>query len=738
MAADTTAPTLFDRFPALARLGLGRGPHIPFVQQLTSTECGAASLAMVLGFHGRAANLEQVRDVCGAGRDGVTARQIVEAGELFHLRGRGVKLEAGDLGLLAPGATILHWEFQHFVVLARVGPTHIEILDPAVGRRRIPMDEVRRAFTGVALVFEPTDLFRPEAGPRTLVPAIKRLVLGSGLLRRIVAMSLVMQVTGLALPVLTGQVIDRVLPRGDLGLLAVLLLGLGAMVVFRALGELVRGHLLMHLRTLLDARLTLGFLDHLVTLPMSFFQQRSTGDLMMRLNSNAIVREQLTSTALTGILDGLMVVVYLAILLLGSGPMAAAALLAGGLEVAMFLLVRGRQQLLAAEQLQAEAKAQGYEVEMLTAIETLKATGCEQRAVAHWSNLFVDQLNVQLERERLTVKTGAVLESLRTAGPLAVLAIGAQQVLANQLSLGGMLALSAVAASFLEPVSRLVQTLLSLETARGYLRRVADVLAATPEQPREGLQLAPGLAGRVTLERVSFRYDPQAPLAVDGVDLDITPGQFVAIVGRSGSGKTTLANLILGLAAPGTGRVLYDGRDARTLDLRSVRRQFGVVNQNLGLFGLSVRDNISLADPSLPLEAVEQAARLAAIHDDIAALPLGYNTPLSDRGGAISGGQRQRLALARALVRRPAVLLLDEATSALDAATERQVQQSLDTLACTRVVIAHRLSTVKRADLILVMDQGRVVESGDHHSLLAKGGAYAELIAAQLETPDPV
>jgi ATP-binding cassette subfamily B protein len=737
MAADAAAPSLLDRFPALARLGLGRGPHIPFVQQLTGTECGAACLAMVLGFHGRTVSLEQVRDACGAGRDGVTARQIIEAGELFHLRGRGVKLDADDLALLTPGATILHWEFQHFVVLARVGPTHVEIVDPAVGRRKLTLDEVRRAFTGVALLFEPTDLFRAQAGPATLVPAIKRLVLGSGLLRRIVAVSLVMQVTGLALPVLTGQVIDRVLPRGDLGLLAVLLLGLGAMVLFRALGELVRGHLLMHLRTLLDARLTLGFLDHLVTLPLSFFQNRSAGDLMMRLNSNAIVRERLTATALTGMLDGLMVVLYIAILLLGSGPMAAAALIAGGLEVAVFLLVRHRQQLLASEQLQAEARAQGYEVEMLTAMETLKATGCEQRAVAHWSSLFVDQLNVQLQRERLNVKTGAVLESLRTAGPLAVLAIGAHQVLAGRLTLGGMLALAAVAAGFLEPLSRLVQTLLSLETVRGYLRRVADVLSAEPEQPREGLQLAPGLAGRVTLDAVSFRYHPHAPLAVDGVSVDITPGQFVAIVGRSGSGKTTLANLILGLAVPGTGRVLYDGRDARSLDLRSVRRQFGVVNQNLGLFGLSIRDNISLADPGLPLADVERAARLAAIHDDIAALPLGYNTPLSDRGGAISGGQRQRLALARALVRRPAVLLLDEATSALDAATERQVQRSLDGLACTRLVIAHRLSTIRRADLILVMDGGRIVESGDHQTLLANGGAYASLIAAQLEAPDP-
>jgi ATP-binding cassette, subfamily B, bacterial len=725
---------LQQRFPALGRLALSPPRRtVPFVQQLHGTECGAACLAMVLGFHGKEVSLESVRDLCPAGRDGVNAQSIIDGASRLGLSGRGVKLDLDQLSLLPAGATILHWEFQHFVVLARVAPRFVEIVDPAVGRRRLSLEEFGRAFTGVALIFERNDLFRPGKRTGVVIPAITRIVRESGLFPRIVVMSLALQVLGLTLPLLTGQVIDRVLPRGAQGLLWVLLAGLFVLVLFRALSQLVRGHLLMHLKAWLDARMSLGFLEHLVRLPFSFFQARTAGDLLMRLNSNSIIREQLTQGALSGLLDGSMVVVSLLILLLGSPAMATAAFIAGALDVGAFLITRRRQRELASQELEVEARSQGYEVELLTAIETLKASGCERRAVGRWSNLFVDQLNVGLARERLTIATAVVRDGLRAGAPLVVLAVGTIGVLSAELSLGSMLALAAIATRFLDPLSDLVQTLSSLETARAYLGRVNDVLQAAPEQPAEGLPPARPLAGEVALEHVSFRYQPEAPLAVNDVSLRIHPGQFVAIVGRSGSGKTTLAHLLTALYRPAAGRILFDGTELGELDLGSLRQQLGVVNQSFALFGATIRENICLADASLPMADVERAARLACIHEEIAAMPLGYNTPLGDRGGALSGGQRQRVALARALIRRPKLLLLDEATSALDAETERRVQAALEGLACTRVVIAHRLSTVRRADLILVMDGGRLVASGTHQSLLSEGGVYAELVAAQLE-----
>jgi ATP-binding cassette subfamily B protein len=723
-----------ERFPALANLG--RPARVPFVQQLTGTECGLACLAMILGRHGRQANLEELRDVCAAGRDGANARDLIGGAAHFGLRGRGVRADIEDLPRLPAGSTILHWEFQHFVVLTRVDRRGIEILDPAGGRRRVSPAELRRAFTGVALVFEPTDLFRKQKRPGALYPALKEIVAESGVLGKVVQVSLALQLFGLAMPVLTGQVIDRVLPRGDLHLLAALLGGLAMLVLFRGFGELVRGHLLTHVKTLLDARMTMGFLDHLVSLPFAFFQLRDAGDLLMRLRSNTVVREQLTSTALSGVLDGSLVLVYLGVLLLGNPAMAGAALVATLLDLAVFLLAHRRQRALATQLLDVQAKAQSYEVEMLTAMETLKAMGGEQRAVSHWSNLFVDQLNVQLRRDRLSSKTDAAVGAIRLAGPLLVLAVGTAQVLSGQLSLGAMLALSAVAGGFLEPLSGLVQTLIRLETVRAYLQRVADVLDAEPEQGPAPRRLAPRLSGRITLEGVSFSYPGRGAPVLSNIDLEIPAGKMVAIVGRSGSGKSTLAHLILGLHRPSAGRVLFDGHDLVGLDLRSLREQVGVVNQSFALFGGTVRENISLSDPAMPLPEVEAAARLACIHDDIAAMPMGYQSLLIDRGGSLSGGQRQRLALARALARRPAVLLLDEATSALDAATERQVQGALDRLSCTRVVIAHRLSTIRRADLIVVMQDGRIAEAGSHTALLARAGAYARLVDAQLDGAD--
>ncbi len=640
--------------------------------------------------------------------------------------------EIDDLEYL-PIGSILHWQFQHFVVFEELTKKGARIVDPGGGRRTVPHDELRRAFTGVALTFEPAEDFEPEAGRKTGVARYLREILGqSGVITRLLTMSVLLQLLALATPLLTGILVDRVVPRGDYTLLEILAAGLAMVALFHFFSSLIRAHLLLHLRTHLDAKITLEFLEHLIELPYAYFQQRSAGDLMMRLNSNATIREILTSSALSGILDGGLVSLYLILMWVTHWQMGLLVLALGVARVVLFLLTRRRQQDLMSQSLQVQAASRGYQVQMLNGIETLKAVGAEERAVERWSNLFVDELNVSLARGRLNAVFDSLLSLFGVASPFVVLLFGGILVLDGELSLGTMLAISALATGFLTPLTTLVQTAVQLQLLGSYLERINDVMETPKEQDKTEVTPAKRLRGRIALEDVSFRYGPMAPLVVREVSVEIEPGRFVAIVGASGAGKTSLAKLLLGLYRPVAGRILYDGVDLSTLELRSVRRQLGIVSQQPYLFGGSIRSNIALTDPTLPLTRIVEAARKAHIHDDVASMPMGYDTVLADGGASLSGGQRQRLALARALVSRPAILLLDEATSSLDAVTERAIQQELAKLRSTRIVIAHRLSTIMAADLILVMDDGRVVERGTHDDLLDAGGKYAELVAAQL------
>lgn len=688
---------------------------------------------MILAYHGRALRLREVRDIMGGGGAGASIQALMDAGDYFDLRGRGVQIDAiEDLHLL-PTASILHWDFRHFVVYVRTVENGIEVVDPALGRRRISREQLRRSFTGVAIEFEPNEDFETQAGePSGAVRYLRRIFSYKEHWVRLLVLSVLLQLFALAVPVLTGLLVDRVVPRGDLDLLRVLTVGLLGLGCFYFLASWIRAHILLHLRTRLDLQLTLGFLEHLSELPYAFFQRRSAGDLIMRLNSNTQIRELLTSSALSGLLDGALVSLYLLLLFIAHAGMATVVLALGGLRVLIFLLARRRYRDLMSESLSAQALSRNYQVQMLAGIETLKGLGAERRAVQTWSHLFVDELNVSLARGRLSALVDSLQQVLAMVSPLIILIYGGGRVLAGDLSLGTMLALSALAAGFLTPLGTLLTTAISLEQLAGYMERIDDVMETPREQDRE-VATAPRLQGGIVLDRVSFRYSTLTPLVVEDVSMDIEPGSFVAIVGSSGAGKSTLANLLLGLYSPTAGRILYDGIDLSSLDLRSVRSQLGIVTQQPYLFGSSVRENIALADPSISLDRIVEAARQARIHDDIVSMPMGYDAPLADGGASLSGGQRQRLALARALVHQPSILLLDEATSHLDSVVERSLQEELERMQTTRIVIAHRLSTVLRADLILVMEGGKIVESGPHQELLDLDGHYTRLVRAQLD-----
>src|SRR5262245_13210154 len=401
--AATDSAALLSRFPAVRTLAASRRRRqIPVVHTLARTDCGAACLAMVLGYYGKSVRLDELREATGTDRDGVDALAILHAGQNYGLRGRGVRLEIDDLDYLSPGA-ILHWEFNHFVILERTRRDAVDVIDPAVGRRRVSMNDFRKSFTGVELTFEPSDNFLPSGKTLSGVWKYFRRVLEQrGVEGKPVARSVIVQLLRLALPLFTPVPVDRVVPRADYGLLGVLCAGMFAVAGFHFVAMLIRAHLLLHLRTHLDVQMMLGFLEHLVSLPFAFFQRRSAGDLMMRLSSNATMREMLTSTTMSALLDGALVAMYLVVLMVVHVPMGLLVLGLGAARIIIFVLARRSYRSLMARDLAAQARSEGYLVELLAGIETLKSLGAERRAVEHWSQLFVGQLNVSLQRGRLS------------------------------------------------------------------------------------------------------------------------------------------------------------------------------------------------------------------------------------------------------------------------------------------------------------------------------------------------
>lgn len=713
--------------------------RVPVILQMSEVECGLACLAMIMSYHGRQTTISELRANYGAGRDGISALNLVKAARNMGMISRAVALQKNDFKDVTLPA-IIHWEFNHFLIVENWTPDHVTVVDPASGRRQMDAEEFNGGFTGIVLMLEPGMNFHRRKITSSLslrMYAVQAVRQAPGALIQVILASIILQGIGLLPPILTQTVIDKIIPFHLTNAMILLGAGMLMMLFSQAFITLLREWLLIYVRARIDTHMMLSFFEHLLLLPYSFFQQRSSGDLLTRMGSNTIIRDTLSGQVISTFLDGSMVILYLVILLVAAPTFGVLALVIGLSQVALMLSVYRIIASLAAQELTAQGKSQGYMAEALAGIATLKAAGAEYSAHDRWTNLFFDQLNISTRRGYISTiaNTGMIL--LRGFAPMALLWVGATQVLNGTLSIGTMLALSSLATSFLSPLSSLVSSGQQLQIVQAHLERLADIMTAEPEQHAQTLKSPPKLAGYVRLENVSFRYSPETPRVLHGINLHIASGQKVAIVGRTGSGKSTLGKLLLGLYIPGEGQIYYDGIPLQELQYQEVRRQFGVVLQESAIFSGTIMENILFNNPHMDKEYAVRAAQMASIHDDIVRMPLGYETPVAEGGSALSGGQRQRLSLARAIAHHPAILLLDEATSNLDVVTEQMVAHNLESLPCTQIIIAHRLSTIRNADLILVMDQGTIVESGTHQDLLLKNGFYTNLIKQQMEKKSP-
>ena len=707
----------------------------PTVLQMEAVECGAAALAMVLGHHGRHVPLEELRIACGVSRDGSRASSVLKAARGYGLAAKGMQMEPAALAQVQAPA-VLFWEFNHFVVYdgmgRRFGRRGVHINDPGRGRRFVPPEDFDSSFTGVVLTFEPGDGFRRAGRRPGILRALPARLRGtSGAMLAALLASFLLVVVGAVLPALSRTYIDMFLIGNQTSLLPVLFASMAAMVVLTAgltalqQANLLRGRMISS--TLSSAR----FLRHLLRLPVTFFSQRNPAELVQRLQSNDTVAETLArDLAATGV-DAVVVVLYALLLWTYDPQLTVLGVLIALLNVvALRLVVRIRGT--GVQKLRADsARLTNTSYSGLQLIETMKATGGENGYFRRWAGQHALTLDGQ---QRLGVPSAAlavVAPTLAALNSALILLIGGRRAVDGGISIGLLVAFQALVTSFTGPVTRLNGVAGRVQDFAADLARLRDV-ESFPVDPlysrREPAASTRRLSGHVTLDGVTFGYSPlDKPLLTD-FSLSVGPGRQVALVGGSGSGKSTVSRLISGLYEPWEGEIRIDGQRLAEIPRSALSASVSFVDQDVFLFEGTVRDNVALWDPSIPDEAVVAALRDAAVHDAVSRRPGGIHSRVEQDGRNFSGGQRQRLEIARALVRGPSVLVLDEVTSALDAETEQVIIDNVRRRGCACVVIAHRLSTVRDSDEIVVLDHGTVVERGRHEDLVAFGGRYAELV----------
>ncbi len=699
---------------AVERLNLGWGRRAPMILQTEASECGLASLAMVASYFGYEADLADLRRRYGLSLKGATLKELVRIADQLGFAPRPLRLDVEELPKLRLPC-ILHWDLSHFVVLVSIGRSGVVIHDPAMGVRRMKEAEFSRHFTGVALELYPTDRFEPAAAP----PRIRfgrllgRMVGVKRALSHQLSLALAIEVFAMASPLFLGWVVDHALVSADRDLLVTLVLAFMLLLLMQISITAMRSWMLMGLSATLKVQSRANLFSHLINLPASFFEARHLGDVTSRFHSQETILEAITTELIEAVMDGLMAGLTLAIMLVIAPGMAgivvAGAVLYAILRWVLYTPLRQASM----ETIVWDARLDTHFLETLRGIRTIKLFNGQEDRRAHWLNLLVETTNRQLTTDKLRFlfRNGNAL--LMGLLKILIIWLGARQVLDNTLSIGLLLAFIAYKDQFIGRVSVLIDRAVDLKMLRLHAERLADIALTEPET-RTSLVPSPGgqTPPSIELRNVSFRYSEQDPWVLDNVSLRIEAEESVAIVGPSGGGKSTLLKLLAGLIKPTHGEILIGGEPLARIGLENYRAMIGVVMQDDQLFAGSIADNISFFSERPDFERIVTCAKRSAVHDDIAAMPMGYATLIGDMGTVLSGGQKQRVVIARALYRQPSILLLDEATSHLDVERERLVNAAFGDMRITRIVIAHRPETIRMSGRVVTLEGGKIRNMG--------------------------
>lgn len=693
----------------IAGILIGTGPKLQPVLAAEAAECGLACLVMVGRYHGREIDLNGVRQRFPLSLSGASLRSIMMLGDQLGLASRPLRVEMEALKHIQLPA-ILHWNLDHFVVLGSYGETHAVIFDPARGRRRITLAELSNHYSGVALELSPIKEFKKiqAVAPIKLTSLWHRVHGFWTSALQLLLLSAALQVATLAAPFQMQFVVDEALAGGDIDLLTVIALGFGALVVIQALLEAVRGWTLQIISFLMSYQMMGNLVHHLMRLSSSFFERRHVGDILSRLGSSSAIQSFFTQSVVTAVIDGTMALISVAILFIYSPLLASVVLVSIALmlicALAFYPAMRARLE----EKLVSSAKEQSFLMESVRAATTIKLMGREAEREGDWRNLYSDVINASLASGQLGITSSFIQSLIGGVQSVLIVWLGARMIIdGDGFSVGMLIAFLSYRQTFTSRVSGLIGQFIQFRLLRLHLERIADIVTSEPDPVADSMAHEPA-QGAINLRDVSFRYGMSDPYVLQSVNLDIAPGDFLAITGPSGGGKTTLLKLILGLQTPTSGEILLEGIAAAPERWRGWRANVGVVAQDDRLLSGTIADNICFFDPDMTMEQVQKAARAARIHDDIMRKPMQYRTLIGDMGSSLSGGQRQRILLARALYRDPSILILDEGTANLDEATENLLVDLIAELPITRIVVTHRPALARRARRTIVLDGGGI------------------------------